>query len=440
MILKASQRSGAAQLGRHLLNAQDNEHVEVFEVRGFIAEDIMGAMKESEALAKGTRCQQHLFSVSLNPPENEDVPAEVFEGAVASIEEKMGLTGQPRMVIFHEKEGRRHAHAVWSRIDAETMTAKQLSFYKTKLQEVSKQLYLENGWTMPEGLADKSKRDPRNFTLDEWQQAKRAGLDAKTLKSRAQDAWAISDNRESFAHALEERGLYLAKGDRRGHVAVTYEGEVFALSRLTGVKAKDIKAKIGKPDDLRSIADTRKHIANSIAPRLDSFIKQAKTLAKDALTPLRDQRKAMREIHAKERTKMAEGQKERWNRETKERAGRLRSGVRGLWDRMTGEHSKTVKRNELEAWQGLRRDRNQRQTILEAQHKERRKLQVKFRATRERHSKQILELHKQAANYRLMHNGIQQSLRDQFSRKSGQESRNNQQGQARPSRGLELKR
>lgn len=440
MILKASQRSGAAQLGSHLLNAQENEHVEVFEVRGFMVEDVMGAMRESEALAKGTRCKQHLFSVSLNPPENEDVPAEVFEGAVASIEEKMGLTDQPRMVIFHEKEGRRHAHAVWSRIDAETMTAKQLSFYKTKLQEVSKQLYLENGWTMPEGLTDKSKRDPRNFTLDEWQQAKRAGLDAKTLKSHAQDAWAISDNRESFAHALEERGLYLAKGDRRGHVAVTYEGEVFALSRLTGMKAKAIKAKIGKPDDLRSVADTKKHIADTIAPRLDGFITQAKTLAKDALTPLRDQRKAMRETHAKERAKMNEGQKERWQRETKKRAGRLRSGVRGLWDRMTGEHSKTVKRNELEAWQGLRRDRHQWQTMLEAQHKERRKLQTQFRATRERHSKQILELHKQAANYRLMRDDNQQSLRDQFSRKSGQESRNNQQGQARPSRGLELKR
>ncbi|MDE1466919.1 relaxase/mobilization nuclease domain-containing protein [Aurantiacibacter sp. D1-12] len=144
MIFKASQRSGSAQLGRHLLNAQDNEHVEVHEVRGFMAEDVMGAMKEAEALAKGTRCKQHLFSVSLNPPENEDVPAEVFEGAIATIEEKVGLTDQPRMVIFHEKESRRHAHVVWSRIDAETMTAKQLSFFKTKLQEVSKQLYLEN--------------------------------------------------------------------------------------------------------------------------------------------------------------------------------------------------------------------------------------------------------------------------------------------------------
>lgn len=437
MILKGSQRSGAAQLGRHLLNVQDNEHVEVHEVRGFMAEDVMGAMKEAEALAQGTRCKQHLFSVSLSPPESEDVPAEVFEGAVASIEEKMGLTDHPRMVIFHEKEGRRHAHAVWSRIDAETMTAKQLSFFKTKLQDVSKQLYLENGWKMPEGLAEKSARDPRNFTLDEWQQAKRAGLDAKTLKGLAQDSWAISDSREAFAHALEERGLYLAKGDRRGHVAVTYEGEVFSLARLVGVKAKDIKAKIGKPDDLRSVADTKKYIAKTIAPRLDGFISDAKKLAKDALSPLRAQRAEMREHQAQERKTMAEGQRARWQKETKERAARLRTGVRGLWDRMTGEHSKTVKRNELEAWQGLKRDRDQRQTMLEAQHKERRRLQQQFRQTRERHAKQVLELHKQAANYRLIRDDNQQSLRDQFSRKAGQA---NERGQSRPSRGLELGR
>lgn len=437
MILKASQRSGSAQLGRHLLNAQDNEHVEVHEVRGFMAEDVMGAMKEAEALAKGTRCKQHLFSVSLNPPENQDVPAEVFEGAIASIEEKVGLTDQPRMVIFHEKEGRRHAHVVWSRIDAETMTAKQLSFFKTKLQEVSKQLYLENGWKMPEGLADKSKRDPRNFTLDDWQQAKRAGLDAKTLKGLAQDAWAISDDAKSFAHALEERGLYLAKGDRRGHVAVSYEGEVFALSRLVGVKAKDITAKVGKPDNLRSVAETKQHIAEAISPRLDGFIKQAKGLAREALSPLKEKRDAMRQTHSQERKAMAEGQKARWESETKERANRLRTGVRGLWDRMTGEHAKTVKRNELEAWHGLKRDREQRQTMLEAQHKERRKLQDKFRQTRERHAKRIQELHKQAANYRLMRDGEQKPMREQFSRKARQ---TNEQGQSHPSRGLELGR
>ena len=60
MILKASQRSGAKQLGLHLLKREENEHVEVHEVSGFVADDLMGAMREAYALSRGTKCQQFL--------------------------------------------------------------------------------------------------------------------------------------------------------------------------------------------------------------------------------------------------------------------------------------------------------------------------------------------------------------------------------------------
>jgi hypothetical protein len=126
MILKASQRSGAKQLGTHLLRTDENEHVELHEISGFVSETLQGAMSEAYALSKGTKCKQFLFSVSLSPPANESVRVEVFEKAVNEIEERLGLKGQPRIIVFHEKEGRRHAHAVWSRIDSETMTAKHL--------------------------------------------------------------------------------------------------------------------------------------------------------------------------------------------------------------------------------------------------------------------------------------------------------------------------
>ena len=65
MIVKGSQRSGGKQLGLHLLKTEENEHVEVHEVRGFVADDVMGAMKEAHALSVGTKCKQYLFSVSL---------------------------------------------------------------------------------------------------------------------------------------------------------------------------------------------------------------------------------------------------------------------------------------------------------------------------------------------------------------------------------------
>ncbi len=411
MILKASQRSGGQNLGRHLLNAEDNEQVEVHEVSGFLSESVLGAMKEAQAMAMGTRCQQYLFSVSLSPPETESVAVEVFEGAIAKIEERLGLQGQPRVVVFHEKEGRRHAHCVWSRIDAETMTAKQMSHFKSKLMEVSKQLYLENGWKMPKGFVSSQERSPASFTLEEWQQAKRSGLRPDDLKIIAQECWAVSDGRDAFAKAMEERGLYLAKGDRRGHVAVTYEGEVFAISRLVGKTAKEVTAKLGKPDDLRSVDETSKHIAEEITPRLGGYLQEAKRLAHNAMKPLLEQKAAMQKAHADERKKLDAGQKQRWDAETRERAGRLRHGMMGLWDRLTGDYQKTRSQNEREAFFALQRDRQQRQGLIAAQLAERQQLQSQIRDTRHSHARQILELHRQAAHYRLMSDRAQGSER-----------------------------
>jgi len=351
MILKGSQRGGAKQLGQHLLKTNENEHVEVHEVSGFMASDLLGALREAEAISKGTRCKQPLFSVSINPPQTESVRIEVFETALAAIEERNGLTGRPRVVVFHEKEGRRHCHAVWSRIDADTMTAKPLPFFKNRLREVSKQLYLENGWQMPRGLMDSKERNPSNFSLAEWQQAKRGGYEARDMKAAIQECWAVSDNRQSFVKALEERGIYLAKGDRRGHVAVTYQGEVHSIARVVDKKAKDVAAKLGPSAELQSVADTRMRIANDIAPRLKSYLQEARGEARKELSPLEVQRQAMAAKHQLERARLDVGQKAREEQEMRERNERLRKGLAGLWDRLRGEYA--VRRQNI--WHNSRR-------------------------------------------------------------------------------------
>lgn len=393
MILKASQRGGSMQLGAHLLK-EENEHVEVHEIRGFVSDTVLGAMKEAQAVAEGTRCKQFLFSVSLNPPETASPSIETFEAAIDRIEEKNGLTGQPRMIIFHEKEGRRHAHAVWSRIDADTMTARPLPFFKMKLREISKSLYLDHGWQMPRGLVDSKERDVRNFTLAEWQQAKRAGHDPKIIKATIQECWASSGNRAEFAKALEGRGLYLAKGDSRAYVALTIEGDVMSIPRMIGVKAKDISAKLGKPDDMRSVAHAREHIASVIAPKLKELIAIADKARAKELAPLLDRRTAMKELHTLERQKLDEGQRKRAIAESTIRAERLRGGVAGLWDRMTGQRSATVKQNEAEAYQAFRRDRDQRHALIADQMKDRRALQREIVAVRQRHTGRVAELHR----------------------------------------------
>ena len=155
MILQGNQRGGSRDLANHLLSPE-NDHVELHSLRGFAADDLHGALHEAYAVSRGTRCKQFLFSLSLNPPPNEQVGTQAFESAIERIEQKLGLSDQPRAVIFHEKDGadgqtRRHAHAVWSRIDTDKMKAVPLPFTHKRLREMSRQLYVEHGWSMPRG-------------------------------------------------------------------------------------------------------------------------------------------------------------------------------------------------------------------------------------------------------------------------------------------------
>ena len=381
MILKGSQRGGGLQLARHLLNVDDNEHVTIHEVSGFSTENLAEAMREAHALSKGTKCRQFLFSLSLSPPETETVPVEVFEKAIAEVEAKMGLTGQPRAVVFHEKEGRRHAHCVWSRIDTQVMKAVHLPFFKTKLRDLSRDLYLEHGWTMPRGLMNSKARDPLNFSLAQWQQAKRAGRSAREIKTLFQDCWAISDTRAAFANALAERGFTLARG-RRGHVAVDWRGEVFAVSRWVDVRAKTVRAKLGSPDDLPTVNAVRHQFSKRFTDKLRAFVNTAECQHAKALQRLNDKRQALVAFQRQERAALTGAQAVRRREETIARAARIPSGLKGLWFKVTGKYRRTVKDNEAEARRADRRDTAEMQTLIDRQLADRQTLQNAIRQVR----------------------------------------------------------
>ncbi|MEW5421952.1 relaxase [Amorphus sp. 3PC139-8] len=415
MLFVASERGGAKQLAVHLLNETDNEHVAVHEVRGFVSEDVTSAFKEAQAVAQGTRCRNFLFSVSLNPPADKDVPISVFEETIERIEAKTGLQGQPRVVVFHEKEGRRHAHCVWSRIDAETMTARNLPHFKAKLQDVSRDIHLEQDWKMPAGLSKSGQSDPRNFTLAEWQQCKRIGKDARELKTAVQDAWAISDTAATFSHALAERGLVLAKGDRRGHVAVTHEGEVLSIARYADKKAKEVRARLGEPTDLPSVDEAKVQIAKDMRGAFKRHGEEASTRHAAQQRALEKRRQQMVAAQRQERAKLDTGQKQRWETEARERAARLHtSGLKGLWQRFTGKQAQITRQNEWEAYQALQRDRAQKDELIQAQFSERRQLQTEIVAARNHHKEALREIAHDRERYARMERDPASPLQKDF--------------------------
>ena len=418
MILVGNQRGGAKDLALHLLK-DENERVEVHELRGFASDNLVSALRESYAISRATRCKQHLYSLSLNPPKEAQVSKAEFRAAIEKAEKKLGLSGQARAIVFHDKRGgdgnlRRHAHAVWCRIDPEKMKAVQMSSDRRKLQAVSRELYLEHGWKLPRGHMNPLEPDPRNFSLEEWQQAKRAKKDPKVLKAMFQECWNQSDGRAAFAQSLKERGYILAKGDRRGFVAVDYKGEVYPVSRWAGVKAKDVSTRLGELDNLPSVQKAHEQAAKTVTDRLKELQGEQNRIAQERLQRLGAERKAEIERQRAEKQRLAQEQAARKAKEEAKRLARLRKGLPGLLDRITGQRKRTLKQNELEAFKAQRRDKRECAALSQEQIPARQSFKAKAQQERSRHLEAKQELKADIENIEASISGDKIRRREQF--------------------------
>lgn len=262
MILKGNQRGHGDELAHHLMKAE-NEIVEIRELRGFSSHDLEGAFNEIYAVSRGTKCDEYLYSLSLNPPPHADVSDKAFMLAIEEAEKRLGLSGQPRAVVFHTKEGRRHCHVVWSRIDVRTMTARNIAHDRRKLMTLARELFREHGWEMPKGLEKYGQRDPRNYTHAEYQQARRVGKNAGQMKEEIQAGWAQSDCPASLEAALAEAGYILARGDKRSYVVIDEHGEIYSLPKMLGLKTKLVRARLGDTDHLPSVQQVLGSLQNN---------------------------------------------------------------------------------------------------------------------------------------------------------------------------------
>ena len=411
MILNGNQRGGAKDLAVHLMK-EENDHIELYELRGFVADDLMGAFGEAQAISKGTRCKQFLFSLSLNPPEKELVAVSEFEAAIDKVEKKLGLEGQPRAIVFHEKNGRRHAHAVWSRIDTINMKAIQLSHSHRKLRDVSREIYREHGWVLPSGLIDRDARDPKNFSLAEWQQARRVGKDPRAIKSALQDAWAISDSKSALMQALEERGFTLAKGDRRGFVVLDRDCEIYSLPKWLGIKTKVVREKVGPSATLISVEAAKAEIALAMTPAMQRLEAERRATARSEREALNKQRKELVRVQSAERRALQERHRKRRTAEAQRRQDRYLSGIAGVWDMLRGEKRRIKKQNELEAWQCVMRDRSERDALIFEHLEQRRELNREQKQQHRRQADLKLSLTSEQRRYEQMHSNLLKMRRD----------------------------
>jgi hypothetical protein len=267
MIPKASQRAGGQDLATHLLNALDNEYVEVAEVSGAVAADLHGAFAEWEAVAAGlTKCREYLYSLSVNPEPGQQLSRAQYLDYAERVEKKLGLEGQPRALVFHIKEGREHCHIVWSRIDWQSEKAIHLAFDHEKLMMVSREFARDHGLALPDGYKRDGSERGMKQSLYETQQQRATGLSKEERMVAVTHAFRQSDNARSFVRALESLGYVLATG-KRPYVLVDIYGTMNALPKMIddrSVRTKDIRAFLEKefpPESLPSVEEARALVA-----------------------------------------------------------------------------------------------------------------------------------------------------------------------------------
>ena len=404
MIFYASQRANAAELAKHLLNMQENDHVTIHDLRGFATHDLTEALLEVEAISRGTRCKQYLFAVSLNPPEEADVPIEDFEAAVEQIEKRLNLIDQPRIIAFHEKKGRRHCHVVWSRLTVSRhtlgrMVAIPMNHFKRKLQELSYILFLKHGWKLPAGMRRKEDKNPFALSREEYRQAVRLTEDATVLKDLFKACWEQSDSKAAFVAALEAHGFLLAQGDRRGFVAVDLNGKVYSLSRWTTAKSKELKARLGNVADLPTTEQAKSFLSERMTENLRRYEQSVrKQVAQKRLPLVRELRELVRQQRI-ERQELIDRQNARRIAEARARISRFATGISGLWERATGEHARKCAVNRQETKTCHERDRKELHDLIRAQLKERQELEKTLCFYREEEKQERLRLRLEMAQY-----------------------------------------
>jgi len=406
MILKGSQRGYGNNLAAHLTNSRENDHVYVGEIRGTAAADLRGALLEMEATAQGTKCQQPFFHVIVNPPETAKITREQFAASFDKIETDMGLKDHPRAVVFHEKNGREHAHVVYSRMHLSThydvgektgqerpapiIKAKNMDVFKNRLRAISQDLHKELGLPLPDGLKNSKNRDPLNFGIAEWQQAKRLGEDPRDIKRIIGEAYQFSDSAKSFNAALETHAMQLARGDRRGFIIMHHSGEALPLHRFLGVKQKDIRSRLGQPEHVQTV-DQARSILNAkmtaaAEKRIDDLkIKQSKEQTRMASAVKRVKSEQQQTRHSLERQ-----HKVRQRHEAKARADRIRSGLMGLWDRAQLKLGigKLPREFAAEIEQEKQRDAVEFHALKSGQITDRQQLQKSIKLMREKHRRE----------------------------------------------------
>jgi len=278
-------------------------------------DDLKVALQDMQTTAAATKGRKGLYHANVSPDAKYgSLNPDQWMHAADVLGEELGLSGQPRVIILHQKDGRGHIHVVWQRANLETMTLVSDSQNYAAHERASRRLEIELGHERTPGVH--AKRDPEKprphakMSHAEWQQYERTKLDPAERKATLTELYRASENGKAFAAAIHEKGYELAQGDRRALVVVDPAGDIHSLSRqIQGARAKEIKEKLADldPAQLPKAGELAEQI-KSRAPENRPTPAFNKASAHERIDP---EEQARLEVHQKRQALIKELRKER---------------------------------------------------------------------------------------------------------------------------------
>jgi hypothetical protein len=326
MIIKSSQRSGSKALASHLTNTRDNEKVTVSESRGLLLGNdrpVHQALMTMDGIALGSRCEKHLYHVSINP--DQEMSDRDWKLAWDVYEAEFNLEEQPFIEVTHQKQGRIHKHRVYERVTAKNR-AIAIAYNRMRNEKVSRILeyqlnhnitigkhnlavstrLLEEGLPEVAQWMDKHQavavdRPVAKTQHKDEQQQKRTKITVEQVKADVEKAYHQTENGKAFKAMLEEKGYILCQGDRRDMVIVDREGGVHSPPRRLGVKVADLRKKWAdlSPSNLPTVEQVKypQQLAKTTDQRLESLQRQKKAFETAIAELEAEQDKAQLEDH-----------------------------------------------------------------------------------------------------------------------------------------------
>lgn len=342
MIIKATKVKSirhADILAKHLLRMDENELVEVMQIRGTARpDDLAASLRSMQRATELTQGKTGLFHVAINPREHEadEMTPEQWEHTLKAIEKEFELVGQPCALTKHTKNGRSHIHAVYQLTNTE----------KGKLIDIKHDHYrcVNLGLKLEKELSHEltsRERSRKSYTRKEQQQAKRLGEKVTERRADLRNIYEHYPELRAFQRELTAKGYSLAQGDRAAVVLVNEQGEVFSLSRELGIKAGDVKAYLGQQIEIlptieqaqkshrEKVADIakKKEIANDNRHAPYQQTVKVNFNTRDFETAIETRRQQLQEQHDKaeqEKQQRIAEQLRKWNEQKQKEQGKKR--------------------------------------------------------------------------------------------------------------------